>query len=66
MYTIGIDLGGTFVKIGLVESGKVLNFKVLPAHSEKGLRNNLPEIKDTINLWKRRIKRDKCLRNACQ
>lgn len=49
MYTIGIDLGGTFVKIGLVESGKVLNFKVLPAHSEKGLRNNLPEIKDTIN-----------------
>ena len=20
----------------------------------------------TINLWKRRIKRDKCLRNACQ
>ena len=22
--------------------------------------------KVTINLWKRRIKRDKCLRNACQ
>ena len=22
--------------------------------------------KDTENLWKRRIKRDKCLRNACQ
>ena len=22
--------------------------------------------KDTKNLWKRRIKRDKCLRNACQ
>lgn len=21
---------------------------------------------DTTNLWKRRIKRDKCLRNACQ
>ena len=20
----------------------------------------------TVNLWKRRIKRDKCLRNACQ
>ncbi len=23
-------------------------------------------VKDMKNLWKRRIKRDKCLRNACQ
>lgn len=49
MHTIGIDLGGTFVKIGLIESGKILNYKILPAHSGKGLRKNLPGIKDAIN-----------------
>lgn len=49
MYTIGIDLGGTFVKIGLIESGKVLNCIILPAYSKKGLRDNLPGIKDAIN-----------------
>ena len=37
-YTIGIDLGGTFIKIGLIRSGKILHFTVLPADSEKGLR----------------------------
>ena len=48
-YTIGIDLGGTFIKIGLIRSGKILHFTVLPADSEKGLRINLPKIKDAIN-----------------
>ena len=48
-YTIGIDLGGTFIKIGLIRSGKILHFIVLPADSEKGLRINLPKIKDGIN-----------------
>lgn len=35
----------------------------------KSLLNEQPQYdidKNTINLWKRRIKRDKCLRNACQ
>ena len=32
--------------------------------AENGVRFSL--FKNTINLWKRRIKRDKCLRNACQ
>lgn len=49
MYTIGIDLGGTFIKIGLINSCKLLDFIVLPAHSEKGLRCNLPRLKEAIN-----------------
>ena len=32
--------------------------------AENGVRFSL--FKNTGNLWKRRIKRDKCLRNACQ
>ena len=48
-YTVGIDLGGTFIKIGLIQSGQVLNFIILPAYSEKGLRSNLPKIKEAAN-----------------
>ena len=48
-YTVGIDLGGTFIKIGLIQSGQVLNFIILPAYSEKGLRSNLPKIKEAVN-----------------
>lgn len=48
-HTIGIDLGGTFIKIGLIRSGKMINVIVLPANSGKGLRINLPKIKDAIN-----------------
>lgn len=49
MYTIGIDLGGTLVKIGLIHAGKISDVAILPAHSEKGLQPNLPQIKDVIN-----------------
>lgn len=49
MYTIGIDLGGTLVKVGLIHAGKIMDRCILPAHSEKGLQSNLPAIKETIN-----------------
>lgn len=49
MYTIGIDMGGTFVKIGLVCTGKLIDTIVLPAHSEQGLQPNLPHIKEAVN-----------------
>lgn len=49
MDTIGIDLGGTLVKIGLIRSGKIADVIILPAHSEKGLQPNLPSIKEAIN-----------------
>lgn len=49
MYTIGIDLGGTLVKVGLIHAGKIADRLVLPAHAEKGLQPNLPAIKEAVN-----------------
>lgn len=49
MYTIGIDLGGTLVKVGLIHAGKITDRRILPAHAEKGLQSNLPAIKEVIN-----------------
>lgn len=49
MYIIGIDLGGTFVKIGLIQAGRIMDLKILPAQSGKGLYCHLPIIRDTIN-----------------
>lgn len=49
MYTIGIDMGGTLVKIGLVCAGDLVDTIVLPAHSEQGLQPNLPHIKEAVN-----------------
>ncbi|WP_165021655.1 ROK family protein [Dysgonomonas sp. ZJ279] len=49
MYSIGIDLGGTIVKIGLIHSGKIIGFTVLDANSRKGLESNLPFIEKAIN-----------------
>lgn len=49
MYSLGIDLGGTIVKIGLVHSGKIVGFTALDANSKKGLEANLPLIEEAIN-----------------
>lgn len=49
MYTIGIDLGGTLVKIGLIHAGKIVDIRILPADSQKGLQPNLPRIKEAVN-----------------
>jgi len=35
-------------------------------YAGQSLHSQFPDYKYTKNLWKRRIKRDKCLRNACQ
>ena len=37
-----------------------------PIDRLRGLKQIKVYVKYTKNLWKRRIKRDKCLRNACQ
>lgn len=50
MYTIGIDLGGTLVKVGLIHAGQIADRCSLPAHAEKGLEPNLPAIKEAINI----------------
>ena len=44
MYRIGIDLGGTRIKIGLVREGVVISCRIFPADSEKGLNSQLNQI----------------------
>lgn len=48
-YTIGIDLGGTIVKIGLLQNGNLLEHTNLKALSAVGLRTQLPEIENAID-----------------
>ncbi len=48
-YNIGIDLGGTIIKVGLIRDGELIGFKSIPAASSKGLRRNLPPIEGAIN-----------------
>lgn len=45
---IGIDLGGTIIKIGLVSNGKVLSSANLPADSRNGITSRLTAIEETI------------------
>lgn len=47
-YSIGIDLGGTRIKIGIVANNEVIAKKLIPARSAQGLRANLPCIKEEI------------------
>lgn len=49
MYSIGIDLGGTIIKIGLVSDAKIIGCKALDAVSRNGIRVNLPRIEEAIN-----------------
>ena len=48
-YYAGIDLGGTRVKIGLVEEGVVAAKKVIPARPEGGLAAGLKAVGDEID-----------------
>jgi glucokinase len=48
-YTIGIDLGGTNVKIGLLQNGNLIENISLNALSAVGLRTQLPEIEHAID-----------------
>lgn len=48
-YFIGIDLGGTRVKIGLTTSNSIVSNVVVPAQSGSGLAASLPFITSEIN-----------------
>jgi glucokinase len=48
MYNIAIDLGGTVIKAGLVQAGKMIGFKSFLSASG-GIRPNLPLIEEAIN-----------------
>jgi glucokinase len=48
-FTIAIDLGGTFIKIGLLQSGELIERREVPAQSASGLKNQLPALESEIN-----------------
>jgi len=48
-YSIGIDLGGTRVKIGLVSEGEVVAKKIIPANADQGLAASLPILEREID-----------------
>lgn len=47
-YSIGVDLGGTIIKIGLLREGRLLDRKELIARSDSGLRTQLSELEMAI------------------
>lgn len=49
--TIGIDLGGTRIKIGLVENGTVKDLKIAEARSKDGLKGQLIQLEQIMSLW---------------
>lgn len=48
-YTIGIDLGGTNLKIGLLQNGNLIENTSLKSLSAEGLKAQLPEIENAID-----------------
>ena len=48
MLTIGIDIGGTNIKIGLVHDGKVIGKRTIDAMSQQGLQPQLKPIEENI------------------
>lgn len=50
MYTIGIDIGGTIIKIGLVRDGKVVQKQSIEALAHQGLLPRLVDIENSV--WK--------------
>ncbi len=49
-YSIGIDLGGTRIKIGLAAEGTVQSKRIIPANAGGGLQSNLENLKEEIDL----------------
>lgn len=48
-YYLGIDLGGTRVKMGIVSGGKVIARRIVPARSANGLAASFPQLEEEIN-----------------
>lgn len=46
--SMAIDFGGTAIKIGLVDDGRVAAFASLPAYSEQGLIPRLPDVERAV------------------
>lgn len=48
-YSIGIDLGGTRIKLGLLQNNRLLEKKVIEAQSARGLQPALQKLETVIN-----------------
>jgi len=48
-HTIAIDLGGTVIKIGLLNNGELIDRTEIKAQSASGLKPQLPELEKTID-----------------
>ncbi len=48
-YTIAIDLGGTFIKIGLLKEGHLVDRNEIRAQSSSGLKSQLSELETVVN-----------------
>ncbi|MET0636502.1 MAG: ROK family protein [Chitinophagaceae bacterium] len=48
-YYLGIDLGGTRIKMGLVSDGKVIARKIVPALASSGLQASLPLLQEEMD-----------------
>jgi glucokinase len=48
-YVIGIDLGGTLVKIGLLKEGQLIGRSEINAQSASGLKAQLPALETAID-----------------
>ena len=48
MLTIGIDFGGTSIKIGLIDNEQLIHVRQIPADSDGTLKNKLPEIEECV------------------
>jgi len=46
--TIGIDLGGTFIKVGLIGNGQIIDSQIFEANMRNGLEANLPHLTSVI------------------
>lgn len=56
MTTITIDLGGSRVKAGVVENGKVIEKHTEPARAEEGLARLLPRLEPVLEDWRDRFR----------
>lgn len=48
-FSIAIDLGGTFIKIGLLKNGQLIDRKEIEAQSTSGLKSQLPVLEAVID-----------------
>lgn len=49
MISVAADLGGTMIKLGIVQDGRLVSNVCIPSESACGLDRKLPEIGDAID-----------------